>query len=200
MAPVTSKFTDHQELVIVFDDEPLRFWLPKDRPLSHLLDAVVNASPFKQSTGGQTFDLQIEGVNEALDLTLDLRRYAWIGQQRLRLVRRNLPDVYLQFRDMKGNERSKSIFGNMIVGCSRDEYTPDLDLREIAQGDWMDGISRKHARVIDVYGQYRLQVLHDNGVDADGTHYEQGEIISLRNGMELVFVKVVLRVIFAKRI
>ncbi|MEQ8672798.1 MAG: hypothetical protein RLP44_10290 [Aggregatilineales bacterium] len=200
MVPVASKFTDHQEIVIVFDDEPLRFWLPKDRPLSHLLDAIVEASPFKQSTGGQTFDLQIEGVNEVLDLTLDLRRYAWIGQQRLRLVRRNLPDVYLQFRDMKGNERSKSIFGNMVIGYSRDEYIPDLDIREIAQGDWVDGISRKHARILDVYGQYRLQVLHENGVDAGGTHYEQGEVISLRNGMELVFVKVVLRVIVAKRV
>jgi len=200
MAIKQSQYSDHQEIVVVFEDEALRFWLPKDRPLSHIVDAIADASPFKSATQGQSFDLQIEDTPEALDLTLDLRRYAWIGQQRLRLVRRDLPEVYLEFNDLGGNLASKAIADNMYIGYSRDENKPDLDLRDIAQGEWVDSISRKHARIVDVYGQYRLQVLHENGVDADGTHYEKGETIRLQDGMELMFVKVMLRVRFARRI
>ncbi len=203
------EYSQHQEVVIHFEDERLRFWLPRDRPLKYLVSAILNSRAFASLNPDESYDLYFAGSIDLtetqtemlpLPLDLDLLRLA-VGERALKLVRQNLSKGWFQVERRDGSLAQIPLRRDQEVGVSKDALTSThdnslyFDLRPYAEGEALINISRRHARVIVRDGRYYLRVLHPNGVTVSGRLYEEGEMIPLNNGTRLTFPGLNVRVI-----
>lgn len=200
----THEYVSHQKVLIcVGDDPPVRFWLPKDRPLKYIIEAILSAepAPFRDLDVSIAYDLFREQQHQAedalgeeavIDQSLDLLRLQLGAAEVLRLVRRSLPKASITFQDHDQNNWEWPLSPGLVIGNSKNEHLETarmLDLYPYVQGDWTNNISRRHAQVIDHNRHYYLEVLHSHGVWADNTRYDKGKRIRLVNGMKITIVQ-----------
>lgn len=181
------------QVVVVFQDQEMRFWLPRDRPLSQILEAIINAtpSPFtRQPDLTIQYDLWRKGDNSPLDLT----KMPASEELRLNQVLQLKPkasQLRLIFKRGLNNEITKIAKPGYVIGIKKGEDTPDIDLTDFASKEGQERISRRHAEILlDQKGNYLLKVLNPNGVFVyNDRHYEEGTIV-LQHNMRLLIVDV----------
>jgi len=181
------------QVVVVFQDQEMRFWLPRDRPLSQILEAIINAtpSPFTcQPDLTIQYDLWRKGDNSPLDLT----KMPASEELRLNQVLQLKPkasQLRLIFKRGLNNEITKIAKPGYVIGIKKGEDTPDIDLTDFASKEGQERISRRHAEILlDQKGNYLLKVLNPNGVFVyNDRHYEEGTIV-LQHNMRLLIVDV----------
>lgn len=199
----TGDYASHQEVLIYAGDEKVRFWLPKDRPLKHIIEAILSAdpNPFRSGVGSNiAYDLRRENPDHAgdtsgeaalIDQTLDLLRLQLGAGEGLRLVRRSLPEAFIGFPH-GGGYAEWSLAPGLVIGNSKGQKVETanmLDLYEYVRGEWTINISRRHARIIDHDGQYYLEVLHPHGVWANDRFYENGDRFKLIDGLKITIIQ-----------
>jgi hypothetical protein len=190
----SSNYQTLQELVIEYQSTPIRFWLPKDRPLSQIVEAIIHAtpSPFPNAPNpAMKYDLKTEDGHTPLDLTETISRLKLMPNKRLVLETKATRQLRLKFQ-RGGYEITRIAKSGDIIGVKKDDSgIPTIDLSEFANTEGRERISRRHAEIrLDQNGDFLCKVLHPNGifVPEDG-HYEEGSIM-LTDKMRLLVVDV----------
>lgn len=201
MSDQPMNYQNHQDLIVEYRGQEVRFWLPRDRPILYLIRSIVEASQTHSIFANQ-LDPQLEydfvaANNSKLDSHQNLRSFSKTVYHRVRLVRRNLPRVEFKIRNQADVTHTIRLSSNMVIGYAKSKQKdkqPDLDLSEFAHPQMANRISHRHAIVFGEDGEYFLKVMHSNGVNVGAKRYEKGEVIRLENGMRLTIVEVNLEV------
>ncbi len=189
------------EVLIEYEGEELRFWLPEDRPFEQIIEALTQADPppFKKPLPEGTYKLLTRdpkwGNDVPLDNTQTIRLSGIQTEARLKLVLSNQSTsrtAWLRFKAAPDGTNSIELGRDTLIGRGTETFKPDIDLTDFAHADDLRRISREHARIImGPAGNYWLFVSPSpHGTFVNGRRIESGDGVKLEHGTRLSFVNV----------
>lgn len=199
---------NYHEVAVTYQGETLRFWLPGNRPVRQLIEAIVRAGNVENAQAPY-FSAPLPLSSRYALLSADGSRAELDSDQTLRLLNiqgtgehfelvllpgydtQEIPQAYLLFAD----HYLQPLHGHtVVIGYSREGYRPDVDVRPIMQNLGNDEkagskIARRHAEItITSSGLFFLRLLSPNGLAVNGQRLEPGERrYRLERGMILDF-------------
>ncbi len=197
----------HYPLFIAFEGEICQFWLPEDRPIYQLIDAIVATSRTEESPFSTTLQADVEYVLSYPDMSTG--RDVPLPQQDTLILNRLPYGIPLQLQpihppqslalEFDRQTRYVLFHQDAIIGVSQSgEPKPDIDLRRFVNVSDVRfaTLSPRHARIeFDrISGKFYIVALDDGqhkGYDTrthlDGKLLDRQERIELSPHMALTF-------------